>query len=95
MNNKPNTVLVDLDVITSTNLSDGAKVLYTYILGIECDEDCEDLSIMKALALTEASYLARKKELQDADLLLIENDVMYIGNSMEKASDSKLIVNSK
>lgn len=96
MNNNPDIISVDLAVITDHTLSDGAKTLYAYIHGIESNEEFEELSIIKALGLSVKDFKKRKKELQDADLLLISkdainNEVMYIGNSREKASESKHI----
>jgi hypothetical protein len=94
MDSSPKVVSVDLAVITDTKLSDEAKTLYTYLLGINNSIGSEDEHIISALGLTEVDYITRKKELEAADLLLyekdeIKGDAMYIGNSTEKASESR------
>lgn len=91
--------VIDLAVIKNLNISDGAKVLYTYLVGMDNGLDCKEETIANILGLTEDNYLTRKQELINADLLLIEKDaikgdVMYIGNSLEKASETKDTIES-
>jgi len=82
---------VDKRVFVDRNLSDGAKVLYGYMLGLRNGQNFSDKYIMKALDISKVVLARRKKELKDRDLILVEQIAprvyfLYIGYSTCPAS---------
>lgn len=78
--------IVDRNVITNPDLSDGAKLLYAFLVGIPPGGNYTDAYLMKALGLSKRAIINRKNELRKADLLYIERlssrvFQAYIGNS--------------
>ena len=85
---------IDRHVFTQRGLTDGAKVLYGYLCGLRNGASFSDTYIMKALDISQTVLTRRKKELKDADLILVDQlgprvYVIYIGFSNFPASKVK------
>jgi len=63
---------VDRRVFTMPNLSDGAKVLYGYLIGLKSGQNFSDVYISKALGISKVVLSRRKRELKNYDLILVE-----------------------
>ena len=63
---------VDRRVFTlpKSKLSDGAKVLYGYLAGVQTGQDFSDKYIIKAMEISQDTLTRRKKELKNANLIL-------------------------
>jgi len=86
-------VKVDRRVL-ELDMSDGAKVLYSYLCGLKNGSAYVDAYLVKALKCSTAMLTRRKKELKNHDLLLVEQVlprvyVAYIGHSKETAAQIK------
>lgn len=86
--------MLDRYVFTDRRLSDGAKVLYGYLKGLKNGANYNDKYLLKALNTSQASLTRRKKELKDADLIMIDQVtprlyVIYIGHTKMTASEVK------
>lgn len=84
----------DKHVFTLPNLSNGAKVLYGYLAGLQSGNNYTDKYLIKALGVSQTVLTTRKKELKDANLILIEKIDMktyaiYIGWTTMPASKVK------
>ena len=76
---------IDKRVFT-LNISDGAKVLYGYMFGLQDSSFYTDKYIIKALRSSQSTITRHKKELKDAGLLevvqvLPRYYVAYLGNT--------------
>lgn len=85
---------VDRRVFTNPKLSDGAKVLYGYLIGLKSGQNFSDKYIMKALDISKVVLARRKKELKEQDLILVEQVTarlyfIYIGFTDYPASKVK------
>ena len=77
---------VDKAIFTDRRLTDGAKVLYAYLLGLRSGANFVDKYVMKGLGITQQVLTKRKKELKDARLIETEQIaprlyVLYVANS--------------
>jgi len=84
----------DRYVFTDQRLTDGAKVLYGYLAGLETGRDCSDKYIMVSMKISQAVLTKRKKELKMADLIIVDKIdmrkyVLYVGTSDVPASAIK------
>ena len=61
---------VDRQVFTKRGLTDGAKVLYGYLSGLDTSRTYTDNYLIAALEVSQNTLTRRKKELRDADLIL-------------------------
>ncbi len=82
---------IDRYVFTKRNVSDGAKVLYGYLCGLRNGANFSDNYIIDALQITRRTLYNRKKELTDADLILVDQlsarvYVIYIGHTKLNAA---------
>ena len=87
-------IKVDRKVFINPNLSDGAKTLYGYLCGLRNGANFSDSYITKALRISQAVLTRRKRELKEADLILVDQVspriyVIYIGHSTYPASEVK------
>ena len=85
---------LDRKVFCNPELSDGAVRLYGYLCGLRNGASFSDTYIIKAMAIKQSTLTRRKKELKDADLILIDQVspriyVIYIGHTSHPASDVK------
>ena len=85
---------IDRYVFTHSELTDGAKVLYGYLCGLRNGAAFSDRYIRRALNTSESVLTRRKKELKNADLILVDQlspkvYVIYIGHTKLKASEVK------
>ena len=84
---------IDRHVMTM-NISDGAKVLYAYLVGLRTGANFNDKYILKAMIISQRALTNRKKELKDAGLILMEQItpriyIIYIGHTRLSALDVK------
>lgn len=80
----------DRKVFTNRELSDGAKVLYGYILGLRRGDQFSDTYILKAMGISQQSLTRRKAELKKAGLITVEQlssrlFIMFVGHSKKPA----------
>ena len=78
---------LDRYVFTMHNLSDGAKVLYGYLIGLKDGDNFNDGYIIKALNISKNVLAKRKRELKDYKLLTVlrmgpKTYINFIGNTM-------------
>ena len=84
----------DRHVFTDQRLTDGAKVLYGYLAGLQNGARKNDKYIMIAMGISQAVLTKRKKELKETDLILVDRIapreyVLYIGTTDVPASAMK------
>ena len=94
--NLPSKAFTKLDryVFTRRGLSDGAKVLYGYLCGLRNGANFSDKYILGAMDISQRALTNRKKELKEADLILMEQVsariyVIYIGHTKMSARQVK------
>ena len=63
---------VDNALFTTRKLSDGAKILYGYLLSVNKNKQYSDNYIMKALGIGKTTLTRRKQELKALDLISIK-----------------------
>jgi hypothetical protein len=86
---------VDRRVFTKRGISDGAKVLYGYLSGLPTGQKYTDSYLVKALDVSMRTIANRKKELTNADLILVSqisarNYMLFIGRTDHPASLVKM-----
>lgn len=84
----------DRKVFTKRGLSDGAKVLYGYLAGMRSGANYTDKYVLTALSISQAVLTRRKKELKDANLILMDRldlrtYALYVGRSGMPAAKVK------
>jgi len=87
-------VKFDKAVMTRYDLTDGAKVLYAYLSGVDNGAAYVDTYLCKALNCSQRVLTRRRTELRSAGLLLVEQIqpriwVCYVGNSKVTADKVK------
>ena len=76
------------------SVCDGAKVLYLYLAGFKNARRITDNYVLSVLNISENTLVKYKKQLKDADLILIDHIAgreydMYIGSTQFPASKVK------
>lgn len=87
-------VKMDNAVFLNKQITDGAIRLYGYLASLRNGQNYEDGFLVHALGISQTVLTRRKKELKDADLLLINRIgrglyVAYIGHTKMPASRVK------
>lgn len=82
---------IDKNVITNTELSDGAVRLYSYIIGKKDGDFFADSYFTQALKISQKTLANRKRELKRAGLIEILQwkprvFILFIGSSKHSAS---------
>ena len=77
---------LDRYVFVKQDLSDGAKVLYGYLLGLKDGDNFTDTYVLKALGISRNVLDKRKRELKQHKLLTVlrmgpKSYVNFIGNT--------------
>ena len=62
---------VETAVFTDRSLSDGAKVLYAYLSGINTNKQYSDSYFIKALGISSDTLARRKRELKRVGLIMV------------------------
>jgi hypothetical protein len=86
-----NITLIDPNVLTNIELTDGAVVLYGYLCSISIGSNLKDEHITKAMGISQDTLTRRKRELKKADLINVFRMssgvyIMFVGDSEKPAS---------